>query len=114
MSTNRTALALILAGMVYLAWNGHRHAETPEAKETRKAAALEQSQHWQDVAAQISALPGFTVPTGQDVGHMRIVTTQRLTDYEARKFCQTVQTKLGEGIMVRLVDDTGEILATRY
>ena len=114
MTTNRAAIALILAGILYLAWNSHRYAEPPEAKEMRQAAALAQSQRWQEVAAKVSALPGFSVPSGQSAGIMRIITTEQLSDYEARKLCQTVQDQLGEGNMVRLVEDTGHILATRY
>lgn len=113
MSTRNTAILLILAAFAYLAWNGRKN-NTPERQAERAAAAQAQTERWHEVAAKVSAMPGFTVPSGQDVGHMRIITTQHLSDYDARKFCKTVQDQLGYEAMVRLVDDTGAVLTTRY
>jgi hypothetical protein len=113
MNLQNIAAVLILLGIGWLATH-NGPPDTPEQLAARQEAKAAQTARYNEVAAQVSALPGFWVPSGQAAGVMRIVTTQPLSDYDARKFCQRVQAQLGEGIMVRLVDDTGHILATRY
>lgn len=104
-------LVACFIGLSILSYELHRR-NTPEARARREEILAAHAQQWQAVASQINALPGFSVPAMHNTGVMRIVTTQTLSEHDARKFVIGVRERLGYEVMVRLVDDTGKMLAT--
>lgn len=111
MKATHLYILCILAGLAWLSWNLHHH-NTPESRARAVAAQEAQTAQWHKIAAELEALPGVQVRPLEDLGIMAVYTSVPLSDHEARKFVQAAALKLGYPVMVRLRDDTGEILAT--
>ena len=111
MKATHLYLLCILAGLTWLGVTLRSH-NTPESRARAVEAQEAQTAQWQKIAAELEAIPGLHVRPSDDVGIMAVYTSVPLSDYEARKFVKAAALKLGYPVMVRLRDDTGQILAT--
>lgn len=92
-----------------------RRADEAPARESR---AVSQQAMWQAVAATLENGSSMEcrVQPSDDPQFMRIefrgALLQQMTPYDARKIARHVRGQLGAASFVRVVDDTGHILAT--